>query len=376
MLHIMRDLPIELINAIVQDISATVDLLHLRSLNRSYRKLVTPRAFSKLHIKNSIQSAQNFRQIIATASLAIHVREVVYDSRDNECFRLLPDNVDSADAVSELEEVLTNAFCGITALPRIESVILNFWPSFLCRESGREVCENPFWFINRQLTLLHAIHHGMKTSRMTTLSLNNVILPTTSYDFVSSLTDSPLSHISVSVVSNAEVSTWSASNNINGSLGALLPPSNPTLKSIVLRSPQGAYHSLATRLSSFYYPSLESLVLENIIFDHTPSFDGVEEFVLRHRDTLQRLELQSCACYVSDSGTNVRQWSTIWQRWAAELTSLTELVVNSDDCRYVLLDADRGYIPHEEVSTLVYEDDTSSLQVFKESIAAGQVAVV
>ncbi|KAG2366355.1 hypothetical protein BDR07DRAFT_1396272 [Suillus spraguei] len=196
----------------------------------------------------------------------------------------------------------------------------------------------------------------MKTSRMTTLSLNNVILPTTSYDFVSSLTDSPLLHISVSVVSNA--------------------PSNPTLKSIVLRSPQGAYHSLATRLSSFYYPSLKSLVLENIIFDHTPSFDGVEEFVLRHKDTLQRLELQSCACYVPDPATIIRQWSAIWQRWAAELTNLTELVVNNSDCRYVLFDADRGYIPHGEVSTSVSENDSSSLQVFKDSIAAGQVAVV
>ncbi|KAG1835425.1 hypothetical protein EV424DRAFT_1356820 [Suillus variegatus] len=372
----MRDLPIELVSAVVQDVSATVDLLHLRSLNRSYRELVTPHAFSKLHIKNSIQSAQNCRQIIGAASLAIHVREVVYDFRDNEHFRLPPDNVDSADAGSELEEVLTHAFCGITALPKIESVVLNFWPSFLCQESGREICENPFWFINRQLTLLHAIYHGMKTSRLTTLSFNNVILPSTGYDFVSSLIDSPLSHISVSVVSNAEVSAWSASNNINGSLGALLPPSNPTLKSIVLRSPQGAYHSLATRLSSFYYPSLESLVLENIIFDHTPSFDGVEEFVIRHKDTLQRLELQSCACYVPDPATDVRQWSTIWQRWAAELTSLTEFVVNNGDHRYVLFDTDRGYIPHREISTSVYEDDSSSLQVFKDSIAAGQVAVV
>lgn len=372
----MRDLPIELVNAIVQDVSATVDLLHLRSLNRSYKELVTPRAFSKLHIKNSIRSAQNCLQIIGAVSLAIHVREVVYDSRDNEHFRLPPDNVDSADAVSELEEVMTNAFCGITALPRIESVILNFWPSFLCQESGREVCENRFWFINRQLTLLHAIHHGMKTSHMTTLSLNNVILPTTGYDFVSSLTNSPLSHISVSVVSNAEVSAWSASNSINGSLGALLPPSNPTLKSIVLRSPQGAYHSLTTRLSSFYYPSLESLVLENIIFDHSPSFDGVEEFVLRHKDTLQRLELQSCTCYVPDSATDVRQWSNIWQRWAAELTSLTELVVKDGDYRYVFLDTDRGYIPDVKVSTLVYEDDSSSLRVFKDRIATGQVAAV
>lgn len=367
----MQDLPIEVVSTVLQNVSATEDLLHLRSLNWTYKELVTPRVFSTLHIKNSIQSAQNCHQIIGSPSLATHIREVVYDSRDNECFRLPPDNVDSRDAVevSELEEALTEAFCGLTALPRIDRVVLNFWPSFLS-QSGREVHETPFWFTNRQHTLLHAIHHGMKTSRMSTLSLKNVILPATCYDFVSTLTDSPLSHLSISVVSNADVSAWSGSKNVNGSLGALLPSSNSTLKSLVLCSPQGPYHSLTTRLSSFHYPSLESLVLENIVFDHMPSADGVEEFVLRHKDTLHRLELQSCACHIPSSSTDDRRWSTILQRWATELTSLREIVVNNDGLRYVLLDADRGYIPNGEISTTVFEDDSSSLQMFKDTIAA------
>ncbi|KAG1723777.1 uncharacterized protein EDB91DRAFT_1255514 [Suillus paluster] len=372
----MRNLPIEVISAVVQNVATTEDLLHLRSLNWSYKELVTPRVFSTLHIKNSIQSAQNCHQIIGTASLATHVREVVYDSRDDECFQLPPDNVgNDVLEVSELEEALTEAFCAITALPRIDRVVLNFWPSFLS-QSGREVRETPFWFTNRQLTLLHAIHHGMKTSRMTTLFVNNVILPATCHDFISSLTSSPLSHLSISVVSNAEVSAWSGSKNVNGSLGALLPPSNPTLKSLVLSSPQGPYHSLTTRLSSFYYPSLESLVLENIVFDQMPFADGVEEFVLRHKDTLQRLELQSCACHIPGSSTDARRWSTIWQRWAAELTSLREIVVNNDGHSYVLLDADQGCIPHGLLSTTTTEDDSSSLQMFKDTIAAGRVVVM
>ncbi|OJA16687.1 hypothetical protein AZE42_06972 [Rhizopogon vesiculosus] len=371
----MRDLPIELICAVVQNVSATADLLHLRSVNWTYRELVTPRIFSKLHIKNSIQSAQNCHQIIGVASLAAHVREVIYDSRDNEHLQLLPHNTgNDALEVSELEEALTETFCGITPLPRLERVMLNFWPSFLS-QSGREVPESPFWFTNRQLAVLHAVHHGMKTSRMNTLTLNNVILPTTCHDFVASLTESPLSHLSISVVSNAEVSTWSGSKNVNGSLGALLPPSNSTLKSLVLRSPQGPYHSLTTRLSSLHYPSLESLVLENIVFDQTPSADGVEDFILRHKDTLQRLELRSCACHIPGSSTDVRRWSFIWQRWASELTGLRELVVNNDSHGYVLFDADRGYIPHGVVSPIVVEDDSSSLQAFKDTIAVGQVVV-
>ena len=88
----MRDLPTELVHAVVQNVSATADLLTLRSLNSTYRELVTPRVFTKLHIKNSIQSAQNCHQIICSPDLSTHVREVIYDSRDNDCLWLSPDN--------------------------------------------------------------------------------------------------------------------------------------------------------------------------------------------------------------------------------------------------------------------------------------------
>lgn len=93
----MRDLPIEIINTVIQNVSSVTDLLQLRSLNKAYRELVTPIAFSKLHVKNSIQSAQNLQQIIAAANLAPHVREVVYDSRDDECFQFPPENIGEFD---------------------------------------------------------------------------------------------------------------------------------------------------------------------------------------------------------------------------------------------------------------------------------------
>jgi hypothetical protein len=83
----------ELINAIVESVSSPTDLLHLRRVNRTYRELVTPLVFSRLHVKSSIQSAQNFQQIIGTADLITHVREVVYDSRDNERFQFPSENI-------------------------------------------------------------------------------------------------------------------------------------------------------------------------------------------------------------------------------------------------------------------------------------------
>ncbi|KAG1744941.1 uncharacterized protein EDB91DRAFT_1246471 [Suillus paluster] len=363
----MRDLPVEIINVVVENVSSTTDLLQLRCLNWTYRDLVTPIVFSKIHVQNSTKSAQNCQQIIGAPHLATYVRELVYDSRDDGY-------VEDTLEVAELEEALTEAFCAISALPRLERLVANFWPSFVS-QSGKEVRESPFWFTNRQLTVTHAIYHGMKTSRLSSLSLNNVVMmPASCYDFVSSLTNSPLSSLSLSVVPNAEISAWSGSKDINGSLGALLPPSNVTLKSLVLRSPQGPYHSLTTQLSSCHYPALESLVLENIVFDQTPSADSVEEFVLRHKNSLRRLELQSCASHVGAPLFDARPWSSIWQRWAAELTGLRELVADGDS-GYVVLDAEWGYVTYKPVSAMTVESDSSSLQTFQDALIAASKAI-
>lgn len=150
----------------------------------------------------------------------------------------------------------------------------------------------------------------------------------------------------MSVIANSELGTWSGSKTLNGSVASLLPVPNANLKSLVLRSPYGLYHSLATNLRSFEYPSLETLVLENIVFDNTPSADGIEEFIIRHKSTLRRLELRSCATCTLNPTTSIRRWSTIWERLNAELVALEEVVVDSTSQGYALLDPTRGYIPH------------------------------
>ncbi|KAF9226081.1 hypothetical protein BS17DRAFT_776622 [Gyrodon lividus] len=345
----MKDLPIELVGAVVESVSSTSDLLQLRSVNSTCRDLVTPSVFRRVHIQNSVQSAQNCRSILAFPSLAAHVREVVYDQRGHAQFGLLPPSAqDTCDEleIADLEDALTETFCSLSDFKNLQSVTLNFWPS-LRSQSGSEVHEHPYWFTNRQITVLHAVHHAMKSSPIRSLSLNNIVLaPSAHYDFVSSLKDSPLHHLSMSVVGNSELGAWSGSKASNGSLASLLPVPSATLKSLVLRSPQGPYHSLATQLRSFEYPSLETLVLENIVFDHTPSTDGIEEFIVRHKATLRRLELRSCASYVPSTETPIRKWSTIWKRLDEELVSLAELVADEAHQGYVLLDSTRGFIPH------------------------------
>jgi len=345
----MKDLPIELISVVVENISSTSDLLSLRSVNSTCHHFVTPHVFRKIHIHNSVQSAQKCRSIIDSPSLATHVREVVYDPRDHAQFCLLPagaQGVCDELEIAELEDVLTETFCSLPGFKNLESVVLNFWPSFRS-QSGSEIQEHPFWFTNRQIAVLHAVHHTIKSSCIRSLTVNNVILMSSAcYDFVLSVTNSPLQHFSMSIVANSELGAWSGSKALNGSISSLLPPSNTNLKTLVLRSPQGLYHSLNTQLRSSNYPALETLVLENIVFDPTPSVDGIEEFIVRHKASLRRLELHSCSSYVPSTSTPIRTWSTIWKRLEEELVSLTEIVVDNAHQGYALLDGTSGYIPH------------------------------
>jgi hypothetical protein len=345
----MKDLPIELVSVVVENISSTSDLLSLRSVNSTCHHFVTPHVFRKIHIHNSVQSAQKCRSIIDSPSLATHVREVVYDPRDHAQFCLLPagaQGVCDELEIAELEDVLTETFCSLPGFKNLESVVLNFWPSFRS-QSGSEIQEHPFWFTNRQIAVLHAVHHTMKSSCIRSLTVNNVILMSSAcYDFVLSVTNSPLQHFSMSIVANSELGAWSGSKALNGSISSLLPPSNTNLKTLVLRSPQGLYHSLNTQLRSSNYPALETLVLENIVFDPTPSVDGIEEFIVRHKASLRRLELHSCSSYVPSTSTPIRTWSTIWKRLEEELVSLTEIVVDNAHQGYALLDGTSGYIPH------------------------------
>ncbi|KAF8429435.1 hypothetical protein L210DRAFT_3563354 [Boletus edulis BED1] len=331
----MKDLPIELVGAVVESVTSTSDLLSLRSVNATCHRLVTPHAFRKINIHNSIQSAQDCQSILASPSLATHVREVIYDPRDHAQFCLLPVGAhDACDEleIADLEVVLTETFCALSGFTNLESVTLNFWPSFRSQD-GTEVQEHPFWFTNRQIAVLHAMHYAIKSSSVRSLTLNNVVLISSAcYDFVSSVTDSPLHHFSMSVVANSELGAWSGSKALNGPLSSLLPLSNANLKSL------------------------------NIVFDHTPSADGIEEFIVRHKASLRRLELHACSSYVPSISTPIRRWSTIWKRFEEELESLRKIVMGNVHQGYALLDGASGYIPHLPLPALAGEDEKDYLQ--------------
>ena len=90
------------------------------------------------------------------------------------------------------------------------------------------------------------------------------------------------------------------------------------------------YVGVVTRLdfSQTSFPALEALSLQKFLFNEETH---VEDFIVRHNETLRKLWLADCAIAIEDLDEGVpRQWSHIWKHFARELKVLVLLVVQSD----------------------------------------------
>ena len=80
-------------------------------------------------------------------------------------------------------------------------------------------------------------------------------------------------------------------------------------------------------INHYFFPRLSSLKLSHFLFCWCP----VDEFILKHKATLQKLELRNCEMYVSHlsarSSAPPRHWSDVYNNFQAQLTKLEELMV-------------------------------------------------
>ena len=106
---------------------------------------------------------------------------------------------------------------------------------------------------------------------------------------------------------------------------------------------EDAHHFDVSRAQLATYPRLAALSLTSIVWEDctigqggivTPSF--VEDFIVRHRETLKKLELYFCTINVEDYGRKppVCYWADVYKRLANALTELVDLKVNNFDVPY------------------------------------------
>ena len=73
----LRDLPVELVGAVVHEVTSIGDLLRLRAVNHTISAYATPRAFHTLHVVNTESSVSGQKAIMESPLLAPLVKRLV-----------------------------------------------------------------------------------------------------------------------------------------------------------------------------------------------------------------------------------------------------------------------------------------------------------
>jgi len=208
-----------------------------------------------------------------------------------------------------------------------------------------------------QASILGALMASFSVSappKLTSLSLHNLrtweLLPLESAPFQTVLTT--LRRLQLSVLYDHAPDPFTFSARWFHFWGTFCPrmvlaPTQHALTELTLHSNARVGASSGLSFAGLHFPHLCALSLRGLVFQ--PSV-GLEPFVLRHAATLAQLELLGCKLpaptdtplsqspFIRDGESSSRPggWDRIWDRFAAELTALVTLHVDSE-CRYIEL---------------------------------------
>lgn len=76
-LKAFADLPVELVGAIVAEVTSIGDLLRLRAVSHTFSKFATPRAFCTLHVVNTPSSVAGCAHLLQNVHLSRLVKRLV-----------------------------------------------------------------------------------------------------------------------------------------------------------------------------------------------------------------------------------------------------------------------------------------------------------
>ena len=230
---------------------------------------------------------------------------------------------------------LESAIATLYQLPRLRSLSLNFWPNWHSERPSAIKDHRVVEFIARQ-KFLRALYTSEPHPSLTSLVVTNLCLlyPRVdrhhSHRNIKATFLTQLEHLSITFLSDAEHAQVAEGDTRPVVPGPRdhLPPSHSQLRSLTLRSPRGLFHTHDLCPHGLFYPNLTTLSLENIVLGRPSSSGGMISFILSHKSTLRKLELRSCPVIISDCATDsLRYWSQIWDRFATELSDLTDLTL-------------------------------------------------
>ncbi|KAI9433404.1 hypothetical protein H4582DRAFT_2082310 [Lactarius indigo] len=277
-----------------------------------------------------------------------------------------------ANALHELAGSLSR----VHKLPRLENIKLTFYPLY-----DRQLGFHDRGRLGVQASILSALATSFSICvppKLTSLSLDSLpiwkLSPFKSPSFQAVLTS--LRRLLLSTSDTRWRHFW-------GTLcpRMILAPTQHTLTDPTLHSDAPVGTSSGFSPAGLHFPCLSALSLRGVFFQ--PSV-GAEPFVLRHAATLARLKVFACKLprptdpsffdfpSLSTALTQMKEsrpgpggWDRIWDRFAAELTALVTLDVDTQ-CRYI----DPRSFWEVFVLNSRYAADAAALRRFRMTVAA------
>ncbi|KAJ7588087.1 hypothetical protein C8J56DRAFT_1026158 [Mycena floridula] len=351
----MQSLAMELVNDILGRVTTKPDLLSLRLANKALSQLVTPSTFRVIQVSECLKHFVELKE----SGLAKYV-DVLELNREAVEVR---DESDDA-----LASAFGEAFSRLSSFTRLRELQLKFAPELtLFRVDWDDEASPP-----SELLLQRAVLKAVATSSLppsfVSLTLSNLVaIPYPelySTDFFHTFMALP-KHLTISVLwmDDMEGACFDESfrefwaTNITQDI---LRPAH-ALESLSITS--GLY--IEVNFSSIHHPALRSFTVAGDV-----DFLGIEDCIVQHKETLQHLAIHKCMLFDGDQSPPHRMWSSIWKRFAEELSALISFTCEElpEDSGYVYCDPGWGYISHSTLN--MGNDPRSSQQVFDEDRAA------
>ncbi|KAF8198187.1 hypothetical protein K438DRAFT_2016294 [Mycena galopus ATCC 62051] len=349
----MRELPLELLQIIVENLKDGPSILNLRLVSKTLNSVATPRAFRVVIVRDSVKSAQAVSLLQdCNEAVTASVREVVFQGDYGE-----------QEPEETAREGLKMVFSRLTKFPNLQKLQFDFNPEYE-EEDNYQIPENPTNYLQLQNAILAALAANPPPS-LVSLTLNNLIaMPDDIYAQESfHRVFRSLQALDISVLCDAEsegsyfqdplVDFW------NKSLPHMIR-SATAVTALTIRSnlPVGAYPALSFK--DTFLPGLSSLALYRFVLEPALPDSDVVAFILRHKATLTHLTLHDCSIDGGEEGEFPRPWNAVFETFKTELGALREFVLENEaeiyhrhvvgrDSRfeYTRLDPGWGYMPSE-----------------------------
>ncbi|KIP07604.1 hypothetical protein PHLGIDRAFT_413549 [Phlebiopsis gigantea 11061_1 CR5-6] len=330
----LNDLPVELLGAVVGEVTSIGDLLRLRVVNHTFSVYATPKAFRTFHVVNTEASVTGQKLLMSSPGLASLVQRLVVHCEAGPGENRLLNTVEEDEEAKAIRMAFAYNMSRLHLFPSLGELELNFfsgmvWQTVESAEDGTITMTHPSKYFMLQSFIMQAVlkpQTGCPPPLLRSLTLNNLI-PFPAPEYQSEVLETIMSNLhSFSMSAHAlrfkgrrgeDMWSWFWSEMVPE---RFLEPAQKSLTSLSLFSDQPIGQFPTVDLSWLRFPRLTTLTLGGLTFNE----QGLaEDFVVHHGRTLQRLTLDTCAMHLGGTAP-VRPWARVYERFAARLVALRD----------------------------------------------------